>query len=103
MSHVAGGAEARVHSELSQDADATSLPSGENATPHTESEWPSSVRRAAPVAESQNRTVWSRDADPTSLPSGENATPDTPPEWPSSARRAAPVPPAHDPTGATQA
>src|SRR5438477_6929833 len=77
---------------LSQDDDATSLPSGENATPNTASEWPSSVRRAAPVAESQSLTVPSRDADATSLPSGENATPNTgSSEWPSGVRRAAPV------------
>ena len=50
---------------LVPDADATSLPSGENATPYTESEWPSSVRRAAPVAESQSLTVESPDADAT--------------------------------------
>ena len=59
---------------VSRDADATSLPSGENATALTQSEWPSSVRRAAPVAESQSLTVLSPDADATSLPSGENAT-----------------------------
>jgi hypothetical protein len=35
------------------DADATSLPSGENATARTRPEWPSSVPRAAPVAGSQ--------------------------------------------------
>ena len=52
---------------------------------------PSSVRRAAPVAESQSLIVLSPDADATSLPSGKNATPLTQPEWPSSMRRAAPV------------
>src|SRR5439155_1267519 len=73
------------------DADATSLPSGEKVTPETPSEWPSSVRRTAPVAESQSLTVLSSDADATSLPSGEKATPETPFEWPSSVRRTAPV------------
>jgi hypothetical protein len=32
------------------------------------------LRRAAPVAKSQNLTVRSRDGDATSLPSGEKAT-----------------------------
>ena len=39
------------------------LLSGENATAPTASEWPSSVRRTAPVAESQSPTVSSKDAD----------------------------------------
>ena len=55
-------------------ADATSLPSGENATARTTLEWPSSVCSGAPMAESQSLTVLSPDADATSLPSGENAT-----------------------------
>src|SRR2546423_11298983 len=75
----------------SGDADATSLPSGENATALTQSEWLLSVRRAAPVAESQSLTVLSCDADATSLPSGENATALTQSEWLLSVRRAAPV------------
>ena len=66
----------------SSDADATSLPSGENATPQTEPLWPSSVPRDAPVVESQSLTVLSCDADATSLPSGENATPQTRLPWP---------------------
>src|SRR5256714_14053186 len=69
---------------LSFDADATSLPSGENATALTQSEWPSSVCSGAPVADSQSLTVLSYDADATSLPSGENATAMTQCEWPSS-------------------
>jgi hypothetical protein len=48
--------ESQSLSILSSDADATSLPSGENATVRTVSEWPSSVRRTAPVAESQSLT-----------------------------------------------
>lgn len=44
---------------LSLDADATSLPSGENATTWTQFEWPCSVWHAAPVAESQTLTVLS--------------------------------------------
>jgi hypothetical protein len=77
---MVGGVVGRVCYSQSQDADATSLSSGENATPITISEWPLRVRRAAPVAESQSLTVRSRDADATSLPSGENATPFTQPE-----------------------
>src|SRR2546423_916701 len=76
---------------LSPDADATSLPSGENATELTESEWPSSVCSAAPVTASQSLIVSSNDADATTLPSGENATDLTQPEWPSSVCSAAPV------------
>jgi len=45
-----------------------------NTTKLTQSEWPSSVLRAAPVAVSQSLAVVSRDADATSLPSGENTT-----------------------------
>lgn len=73
----------------SSDADATSLPSGENATAMTGPKWPSSVLCTAPVAESQSMTVQSKDADATSLLSGENATAMTASEWPSSVRRAA--------------
>src|SRR5579862_2607335 len=54
---------------LSEDADATSLPSGEKATAQTTCEWPSSVRRTALVAEFQNLTVLSQDADTASPPS----------------------------------
>src|SRR4051794_31771574 len=56
----------------SLDPDATSLPSGENAT--AEGKWPLSVPRTAPVAGSQSLTVPSPDPDATSLPSGEKAT-----------------------------
>ena len=77
---------------LSSDADATGLPSGEKATALTQSEWPSSVCSAAPVAASQSLTVSSSDADATSLPSGEKATALTQSEWPSSVCSAAPVP-----------
>ncbi len=52
-------------------AEATSLPSGENATPFTRPVWPVNVLRAAPEAASQSRTVLSREAEATSLPSGE--------------------------------
>src|SRR2546429_9409435 len=75
---------------LSYDADATSLPSGENATAQTALEWPSSVCSGAPVADSQILTVLSSDADATSLPSGENATAMTQSEWPSSVCSGAP-------------
>src|SRR5947209_4705520 len=57
--------------------DATSLPSGENATDQTEPELPSSVCRAPPVPASQSLTVWSSESDATSLPSGENAAEQT--------------------------
>ena len=67
-------AESQSLTVQSLDADATSLPSGENATALTENEWPSSVCSEAPVAESQSLTVRSKDADATSLPSGSNAT-----------------------------
>ena len=50
-----------------------------------------SVCRAAPVAESQSRTVLSSEADATSLPSGEKATALTSSKWPSSVCSAAPV------------
>ena len=65
------------------DADASTLPSAENATDITESEWPSRVPRVSPVAGSQSRTVWSSDADASTLPSAENATDITESEWPS--------------------
>ena len=76
----------------SDDADATSLPSGEKATALTRFEWPSSVLRQDPVPVSQSRTVSSPDADATSLPSGEKATALTQSEWPSSVLRQDPVP-----------
>src|SRR2546423_1476613 len=47
---------------LSFDADATSCPSGENATALTPFEWPLSVRSDCPVAASQSSTVPSSDA-----------------------------------------
>jgi hypothetical protein len=75
---------------LSPEADASSLPSGENATAETQSEWPLSVCRAAPDRPSHSLTVLSSEADDSSLPSGENATAVTQPEWPLSVCRAAP-------------
>jgi hypothetical protein len=75
---------------MSIEPDATSLPSGENATALTNAT-AQSVWRAAPVTESQSLTVPSLELDATSLLSGENATAKTGPEWPSSVRRAAPV------------
>ena len=76
---------------ISYDPDATSLPSGENATAATGLEWPSSVGRGAPVARSQSLTVLSRDPDASSPPSGENAMAQRHSEWPTSIRRGAPV------------
>src|SRR5436309_2566124 len=77
---------------LPRDANATSLPSGENAMAPFESfKWMSSVCRVSPVIEFQSLTVRSQDKDATSLPSGEKATATTACEWPSSVRRSAPV------------
>src|SRR5207248_148889 len=76
---------------LSHEPDATSLPSGENATDVTQRKWPSSVCSGAPVTASQSLTVWSHEPDATSLPSGENATDVTRCEWPSSVCSGAPV------------
>ena len=67
------------------------MPSGENAMAQTTSEWPSSMLRAVPVAESQSLTVMSQDADATGLPPGENATAWTQFEWPSGMLRAVPM------------
>jgi hypothetical protein len=58
---------------LASDADASSLPSSENATLNTQSEWPYSVLRAALVAKPQSLTALSSDADASSLPYDENA------------------------------
>jgi hypothetical protein len=76
---------------LSLDADATTLPLGENATEKTQSVCPSSFCGAAPVAASQSRTVSSHDADANTLPSGEKATEQTQPVCPSSFCSPAPV------------
>src|SRR5437762_1612033 len=76
---------------LSSDPDATSLPSGENATAKIEHEWPSSVWLTSPVAVPQSLTVLSPDPDATSLPSCENATAKTQPEWPLSVWLTSPV------------
>src|ERR1700750_25016 len=75
----------------SRDPDATSLPSGENATVLTENEWPSRVCTVWPVAGSQSRTVLSRDPDAISLPSGEDATALTAGEWSSRVCNVLPV------------
>ncbi|KAK5634984.1 hypothetical protein RRF57_010696 [Xylaria bambusicola] len=60
----------QIRTVQSLDADATVLPSGENATELTESVCLSSVCRQLPSAD-QIRTVPSFDADATVLPSGE--------------------------------
>jgi len=54
-----------------KDAEASILPSDENANAATPSAWPSSVLRNAPFVASQSVTVVS-DAEATVLPSGEN-------------------------------
>jgi hypothetical protein len=69
---------------LSSDPDASSLPSGENATALTHSKWPSSVCNEAPMARSQSLIILSDDLDPNDLDaddpdannllSGENVT-----------------------------
>jgi len=69
---------------LSSDADASSWPSGENATALIQSLWPSSFCTCSPVAGFQSLTVLSQDADASSWPSGENATALTQSLWPSS-------------------
>jgi hypothetical protein len=69
---------------LLRDADATSCPSGKNATALTDLEWPLSVLRQVPVATSYSCTILSRDTNVTSCPSGEKATALTQWEWPSS-------------------
>src|SRR4051812_2112577 len=59
---------------LPSDADARSLPSGENVTPLTPDVCPSNACTSAPVAVSHSLAVLSSDADARSLPSAENAT-----------------------------
>ena len=59
---------------LSDDPDATTLPSGEKATDQTAFEWPLSVCSAVPVTASQSLTVSLYDPDATTLLSGEKAT-----------------------------
>ena len=71
------------HTVPSTPALASTLPSGENATPITQSAWPSSTWVCRPLAGSHNRTP-SRLALASTLPSGENATPFTTPVLPSS-------------------
>src|SRR5262249_2657519 len=70
---------------LSEDAVASSVPSGENATPDTWLVWPVSVERGVPAGAFQIRAVRSREAGATRGPSpwetGENATPEMPCEW----------------------
>lgn len=61
-------------------ADASSLPSGENATAVTGLECPP---REAPVFRSQRRTVLLLHADARSLPPGENTNTPNSAEWPS--------------------
>src|SRR2546430_1562519 len=58
----------------SSPAEASSVPSGLNATARTQSRWPVSVGTGAPVAASHNRTVLSCPAEASSVPSGLNAT-----------------------------
>jgi hypothetical protein len=65
---------------LLSELDAICLPSGENATALTLSEWPVSVFRCLPVAASHTRTVLLLEPDAICLPSGEIATAVTPPE-----------------------
>jgi hypothetical protein len=64
-------------------ADASSLPSGENATAVTGLECPMRLPREAPVFGSQRRTVLPLNADARSLPPDENANTLNSAEWPS--------------------
>src|ERR1700733_15107823 len=58
----------------SDDAEATAIPVGENATDQTQSVCPSNVLTRPPVCRSQILTVASSDPDATSTSSGKNAT-----------------------------
>jgi hypothetical protein len=73
LSMEVGGVEVQMSHRRtvpSDDADASSLPSGEKATPRTGFLWPSSVRSVVHDRLSHSRTVPSSDADASSLPSG---------------------------------
>jgi hypothetical protein len=59
---------------LSTKADASSLPSGENATALNQCVSSLSSFTAAPVVASHTMTILPYEADATSFPSGENAT-----------------------------
>jgi hypothetical protein len=59
--------------QLSPEADASILPSGEKATALTLLEWPFSLCCIAPDSASHNLTVSSYEADASVLPSGEKA------------------------------
>lgn len=58
----------------SKDADASALPSSENATSRTGSEWPMRVAVQIPVVRFHTGTVLSTDANARTLLSEENAT-----------------------------
>jgi hypothetical protein len=75
-------AASQILTVLSCEADAMAAPSGEYATPWTDSEWPLSVRSYLPMAAFQTLTVLSPEADAMAAPSGEYATPQTYSEWP---------------------
>src|SRR5947207_3946115 len=78
---------------ISRDADATILPSGENASPAKIFQWLSKVsnmRSLFPVTTSQ-RLIAPSQSDATILLSGENASPDLQYEGPSSLRSLFPV------------
>ena len=62
---------------MSQDAEASVLPSGLNATPARVRVPPERLARCLPAATSQRITVLSSDAEASVLPSGLNATPCT--------------------------
>src|SRR4051794_37264934 len=64
--------------EASSEAEASVLPSGENATHATQPLCPSSERMGVPVAVFHRRTVLSDNPEASVLPSGENATESTP-------------------------
>jgi hypothetical protein len=65
---------------LSSDPEARRLPSGENVTFVTESEWPSSILSTTAVIVSHNLIVPFLDAEAKKVPSGEKALLNIPPE-----------------------
>ena len=66
--------ESQIRTDLSVDADANNLPSGENVISLRLPEWPLRVWSGSPVAGFQSRTVLFSEVDARSSPFGENAT-----------------------------
>jgi len=72
---------------LSSESDMIWVPSDENATERTKSEWPVNVLRCAPLNASHSLRVLSQDPDMILVPSGEYAIDEICFEWPSSVLR----------------